>query len=122
MKQIQLIKQLQSQLSKAEADLEISKIELANKQREHQVKFQSVKGLKDKIAALKKEETAKVSEHAIVRYFERVKGFNISDIEREILCDEIRKYMAVLGGNGSYPHPDGYQVKMSNHTVTTIVK
>ena len=37
------------------------------------------------MAKLNNSENLKVSEHAIVRYFERVKGFDIEQVEKEIL-------------------------------------
>lgn len=63
-----------------------------------------------------------VSQHAIVRYFERVKGFDIAAIEKEILSSSVVKMIETLGGNGTYPNENGFSVIMQNFTVTTIIK
>jgi len=55
-----------------------------------------------------------------MRYFERVKGFNIIDIEKEILTDEVLDLVDKLGGTGGYPNKD-FKVLMKNFTVTTVV-
>lgn len=102
------------------ADAEALKIEAANKQKEYNQKLQSVKKLKEAIGKLKEDNHVKISEHAIIRYFERVKGFNIPDIEKEILTQEILDLVEKLGGNGKYPNK-GFSVVMKNYCVTTIV-
>jgi len=60
-----------------------------------------------------------VSEHAIIRYFERVKGFDMEQIEKEILSAPIIDLIEKLGGSGSYPG-EGYSVVMKDFTVITI--
>ena len=72
------------------------------------------------MAKLENKETLKVSEHAILRYLERVKVYNIEEIEKIILSDSVKGLVEKLGGNGTYPN-EGFSVVMKNHTVTTIV-
>lgn len=43
-----------------------------------------------------------VSEHAMLRYFERVVGFNLDDVRRTILPDSVREQVGTLG-DGVYP-------------------
>ena len=119
-KETRILKKLQSQLSEMLGDAEAIKIEVANKQREYDHKLQAIKRLKEEILKFDEKKILRVSEHAIVRYFERVKGFNIGEIEEEILSDEVKRLVEVLGGSGSYPNKD-YSVVMKNYTVTTIV-
>ena len=120
MKEVRKYKQLQSQLNNMLADADALKIEVANKQREYNQKLQAVEKLKNEMAKLNNSENLKVSEHAIVRYFERVKGFDIEQVEKEILSEQVLKLVDKLGGNGSYPN-DGFSVVMKNYTVTTVV-
>ncbi len=120
MKEARKIKGLKSQLKIMEGDAEALKIDIANKQREYNAKRNKIKSLKEDIDKFEKNGSIKVSEHAIVRYFERVKGFNISDIEKEILNEEVLKMVEQLGGNGGYPNK-GFKVLMKDFTVTTIV-
>lgn len=120
MKEVRQYKQLQSQLNNMLADAEALKIEVANKQREYNQKIQTIKKLKDEMSKLNNNKSLKISEHAIVRYFERVKGFDITQVEKEILSDKVLKMVDTLGGTGTYPN-DGFSVKMKNYMVTTIV-
>ncbi len=120
MKEVRQYKQLKSQLSTMLGDADALKIEVANKQREYSQKIQAIENLKNEMAKLNNKETLKVSEHAIVRYFERVKGFDIEQVAKDILSEQVVKLVEQLGGNGQYPN-DGFSVVMKNYTVTTIL-
>jgi hypothetical protein len=120
MKEVRQYKQLKSQLNIMLADADALKIEAANKRREYNQKLQAIDKLKNEMAKLNNNEKLKVSEHAIVRYFERVKGFDIEQVEKEILSEKVLGLVDKLGGNGSYPS-DGFSVVMKNYTVTTVV-
>lgn len=120
MKEVRQHKQLKSQLNNLLADSESLKIEIANKQREYNQKLNSIQILKEEMEKINNSENLKVSEHAIVRYFERVKGFSIEEIEKEILSPQVIDLVGKLGGNGSYPN-NNFSVVMKNHTVITIV-
>jgi hypothetical protein len=114
------IKQLRTQLLKTTSDADVLKIELGRKTKEYQQKLDSVKMLKAEITKASKTTTLKVSDHAIIRYFERVKGYDISEVEKEILSDKIKQMIETLGGNGTYPNDD-YSIVMRDYTVTTII-
>lgn len=113
-------KQLQSQLNKLQSDSEILKIEIKNKQVEYNQKIQLIKELQKSINSLSKNGKIKISEHAIVRYLERVKGINLSEIEKEILTEEVLELISKLGGSGKYPIGN-HQVVLSDFTITTII-
>ena len=121
MKEAQKIKRLKSQLNKLEGDAEALKVSVINTQKDYQSKLKSIKDLKEQINSFEKDTTIRVSEHAILRYLERVKGINISEIEKEILSDEVLNLVNQLGGTGGYPNKD-FKVLMKNYTVTTITK
>jgi hypothetical protein len=114
------IKQLQTQLLKAGSDADVLRVELGVKTKEYQQKLDTIKVLKSEIDRASKTTRLKVSDHAIIRYFERVKGYNISEIEQEILNDKIKVMIETLGGNGTYPN-DTYSIVMRDYTVTTII-
>jgi len=120
MKEVRLLKQLQSQDKKIEAEEEALKAEVAAKQRELSLKRAERERLKEKMVGLDGNGKIKVSEHALVRYFERVKGYNLAEIEKEIVSEEILRMVETLGGTGKYPNKD-YSVVMKNFTVTTII-
>jgi len=120
MKEEQKRKGLQSQLNTMTGELEALKIEVANKQREIQMKLKAIESLKAEIEKMASVTDFRVSEHAIVRYFERVKGYSLDEIEREILSDEVIRMANILGDSGKFPNGD-YHVVMRNKTVTTII-
>ncbi len=93
MKDIRKIKQLQTQLSIMNSDAQ----------------------------ALNNDNSVKISEHAIIRYMERVKGLNISDIEKQILTDEVLSLIDKLGGSGKYP-VNNFQIVVKDYTITTVVQ
>lgn len=119
MKEVRKIKGLKSQLKIIEGDAEALKVEVANKQREYSIKKRQIQALRDEIERFEKNQEIKVSEHAIVRYFERVKGYDILEIENEILNEDVLKLIKKLGGNGSYPNKN-FSVLIRDFTVTTI--
>lgn len=121
MREVRKIKGLQSQLKSLDGDIQALKIELSNKQSELTHKMKAFKAIKSEISKLENNNDIRVSEHAIVRYFERVKGFDISEIEKEIITEEVTKLIDVLGGSGKYPNKD-FQVVMKDFTVTSIIK
>lgn len=115
-----MIKQLQTQLNKMVADYEALKIEIASKQQESAHKKQAITKLKQEMDNLDSKKEMYVSEHALVRYFERVKGFDIDQVKKEIISEGILQMVSVLGGTGEFPNENGYSVKMDNFRVATI--
>ena len=120
MKEVRKVKQLNTQLKNLVAEAEDLKVRVAEGQREYDKKRLSIEKLKSEIAKIEGSSKLKVSEHAIVRYFERVKGYDISEVEKEILSEQVVDLVEKLGGNGKYPN-GSFSVVMRNHTVLTVV-
>jgi len=57
----------------------------------------------------------------VFRYFERVKGYDLEDIKKEILTDQVKEMVSVLGSTGKYPNND-YQIVLKDNIVVTINK
>ncbi len=119
MKDVRKQKQLQTQLNTAKADAEVLKVEIGNKQRELAAKQRIVERIQAEINKLNDGTGIRVSEHAMLRYLERVKGLDLTELEGEILNDEAMRLIAVLGGSGKYPNGVCVLV-MKDNTVTTI--
>ena len=119
-KKDRIIKGLKSQIKKLEGEAESIKIEVSNKQREYNAKLNQAKNIQEELDKLDNDKTLRVTEHAIVRYLERVKGVNISEIEKEILNSDVLKMVNTLGGTGGYP-TNGFKVLIKDYTVTTII-
>jgi predicted nuclease with TOPRIM domain len=64
-----------------------------------------------------------VSEHAIVRYFERVLGFDIDEIKHQIVNEKTAEQIRVLK-SGLFPgkaNGTGFRVRVRHGTVTTVI-
>lgn len=119
MDDVRKIKGLQSQLKNLKQDAELMKIEVTVKQKEYQQKLDSVKRIRQELERLDSVPVLKVSEHAILRWAERVKGLDVKELEKEILTEPILKMVETLGGSGSFPNGE-HNVVMKNYTVVTI--
>ncbi len=60
-----------------------------------------------------------VSEHAMLRYIERVMGVNLEEIKQEILNDEVSNNIKKLG-NGTYPVEE-YKIVVKDGVVVTVL-
>jgi hypothetical protein len=114
------IKMLQTKLEKEKQDFDVLQLEVSNKQKELAVKQRSIQSLKNAISQMNHTDKVKISEHALLRYFERVLGFDLKEVEQWILTDEVQNMIKTLGGNGKYPN-EKFTVVMKNYTVTTII-
>lgn len=121
LKDTRRLKGLQSQVTAAQHEADMLKLEIANKQREHQFKINQIREIQNHIKKLEGNKKIKVTEHAIVRYLERVKGVDVSQIEKEIVTEQLQDLVETLGGDGGYPVRD-FKVLMKNFNVTTILK
>ena len=60
-----------------------------------------------------------ITDHAVLRYFERIKGYDISEIRKTILPDEVKEQIHKLGG-GEYP-VNGFSIVVKNKRVVTVI-
>lgn len=63
----------------------------------------------------------RVSDHAIVRYLERVKGMDIKALKKEILSDGLATKVRQLG-DGYYPVKGKYKIRVKDGVVVTVLK
>lgn len=117
MKEVREAKKLKTQLRKLEEQL----FDIHDVMAEYQRKYNELKkervSLINKIDSMKKGEL-KVTEHAMLRYFERVLGFNLEEIEEKIVSgiSEAQKEL----GNGHYPS-GLFKAVVKENTVVTII-
>lgn len=90
-------------------------------QRELSTKNRELNEVNAEIEAARSQEPPKVSDHAVLRYLERVKGVDIESLKNEILSEPVLKMVKTLGGNGKYPN-SGFKLVMKDNTVVTILK
>ena len=118
----QTIKQLNSQLNILEGNRKALNIQCAQIQRNLSENKNQINKIKKYIYDLeiKQSQELTITEHALLRYCERVLGINIEDIKKEILTPELNKLIDTLGSTGTYPYKE-YQLKIVDKTIITII-
>jgi len=123
----EIIKIKKKELSKIESEYNELKEQVNNFQEKCSKKKKELSKLRQEIENVLHPPKPSISEHAIVRYFERVKGENIEEIKKEILNEEVMKLFGLFGGNGKYPSNNNnednnnYEIVMKNNVVVTVV-
>lgn len=119
LKQSQNSKQLKTKLAKLEAEYKACQGEIAILQRRNSTLQRDIEALTIEINSLENDNKEPViTEHALVRYFERVQGFNLEDVAKLILPEETKKLIKAFG-SGKFP-ADGFRVVVKDKVVVTI--
>lgn len=115
------LKQTESYLAEIEAKAVAKQRKIEEERKELKELEKKKKSLQKKQEKLKSPDFPECSEHSLLRYLERVKGYDIEGLKKEILNSDVLKMIEKLGKNGTYPHKDGYSIILRNNIVTTIV-
>ena len=122
MKERQEIKQLESIKNDLTGKLQGLKTQKSNLDKEISLTFENINNIVKKIEKLKVSSNLIISEHAIIRYIERVLNIDIEDITNKILTEEVKKQSEVLG-NGTYSVNEGeFRVVIKDGVVVTVLK
>lgn len=113
-------RQLRSQLARHKADIATITGKIGALERDLKAKRTGQAKIEAQLEKLEAEAAVKVTDHAVIRYLERVQGLDVVAVRRQILHPAVIEAVSVLGGNGSYPHPDGYVLKMAGGVVVTV--
>lgn len=121
------LKGLKRQLSKAEGEYDALKIEVSNIQKQCSEKKILIQSLNKEIESLNVVAPIQISDHAIVRYAERVLGWDIEQMKSDMLPASIYPLVEKLGTTGTYPSSVSvcgntryFQIVMKDNNVTTI--
>jgi predicted RNase H-like nuclease (RuvC/YqgF family) len=123
----QTLKQLKTQQSKLIGVVDALKIEISTLQKEFSAKTKAVDELQKKIDRLEHPVEVTISEHAILRYFERIESVEMDKIKENILTEKVKKLIDELGPNGTYPtgmyNKKGteYRVKVVDNVIVTVL-
>lgn len=116
------LKGLRTLLSKAEGELQSYKNEMVVAQQKVSTAVGSIKSLKNRIAQLEIEiatlNEPLISEHAILRWLERVKGVDLDDVRAEILAGDTKE-MIKFAKSGKIKK-DGHVLVVQDNVVVTI--
>lgn len=119
-KEKESLKALQGMLEKEKAYKAASSIqlkELKERDKDHDRKITS---LTMQIERLKREDGLILSEHAALRYLQKVELIPIEEIYNKIVTEDIKKMTTVLG-DGSFPLGDtGFSIIVKGNVIVTI--
>jgi len=120
MKSATELKRLQSNLVKANEELAHLFSEKAKVSNAVNKATQVVNNINKKIKQLTaRNKPVVVTEHATLRYIERVIGINLDDIHNIILNDEVKAKVKAFG-NGKYEVEGGFSVVVKENTIVTV--
>ncbi len=81
----------------------------------------SASSLYNKVRKMRRNTRLQVTDHAIVRYQERVKLVSPEEVCRELVTDQVQKYYADLG-DGTYPTGEGCtRVVIKDGFILTVI-
>jgi len=115
------LKKLQTQRNKLLLQMEDIKRQKASLSEESVFINNQIQKLDRDIKKLQDSKTDEliVSEHAMLRYIERVIGIPLDDIKAKIATSSVINVAKTLG-NGTYP-VDGFKVKVIDNVVVTVI-
>lgn len=123
----QAINQLNKELKALEKEIDSlqeknrKKLEECSKlQKEVSNKIHLRDSIQIKIAQIKnKDVELKVSDHAVLRYLERMEGVDVNSIRDKLLTPKLKEFVATVGGNGTFPI-EGGKVIIRDNTIITV--
>jgi len=108
------------QYGEALTEIEINELKSKQKINSRQIGelISKLQYVRDNIESMKRS-TTYVTEHAIVRYLERVLEMDMEGIRNQILTQPILDNVKQLG-NGIYPNEHGFKVVVRDNTIVSI--
>jgi hypothetical protein len=113
------LKRLQTKRDKILSEIEEKNVELRKKAKELEKDKSELKKIITKITGISKKEII-ISEHAILRYVERVIGIDLEEIKEKIIPKNSRDTIKKIG-DGKYPI-DSHTIVIKNGVVVSVVK
>jgi hypothetical protein len=113
------LKQLQGQLEKEKAEHSVIMMQKKDILKKEQDINKKISRIQTEIANYVGKDLT-MSEHAILRYVEKVQLVNPNDVPGIVITEELKKMHRVLG-NGEYPMGDsGFSLIIKNNIIVTI--
>lgn len=113
------LKSLQTRLEKEKAEIGVVHKQINELKEKSKVHNQRITSIMEQINNLAKEDLI-MTEHAKLRYLERVELIPINQIESKVITEELKKLWKILG-NGEFPIGIGeHTCTIRNGYITTI--
>ena len=115
------MEELQKELIKKKEAQFQARLDFLNCQRKLSLAGEEIKSLENRIKLQQKEHfQIEITDHAIVKYCERILEINIQKIKADILSENVIKNIKELGGQGEFISKNCI-LKMQNNKVVTII-
>ena len=114
----QILKQLHSRKAKLEVDLIENQRQVDEALSRHGKTKSQLNTVRKEISALQEKEIT-VTEHAMLKYLERMYGVDLEDLKKIILTESLKNAI-IAYGDGKYPIDLGKVVVVGNSIVTVI--
>jgi chromosome segregation ATPase len=112
------IKSLQVQITKIEEEIKNYNLQLQNIHLDITTKQQQIQKYQEELKKLKTSNDIIISEHAILRYIERVMKIDMVKLHSEIISKDFQNTLKNLG-NGTYPYKN-HLIKVVDNVVVTV--
>lgn len=126
---IQKVRELKRKITNLNKQLNVADKHIEGKREAYEKSLRFKENLEKQLSQAQQEleETGRsdeliVSDHAVLRYLERVKGLDIKALRQEILTDELKSLHTRLG-NGKYPIETGSdkgRAVINNNIIVTV--
>lgn len=118
-KDSQQLKQLQTRKAKLEVDIKELKKDISDSQQRCITAGNQLMKVNEEISSLQVKDVV-VTEHAIIRYLERVMGLDLDQLKSEILSDSLKHQVKAMG-NGKYPIGNGVKIVVKDNAVVSVI-
>lgn len=112
------LKGYQSQLEKLNGEREVLLFKLKGVEDELRTNNRRRKAIESRVKHIKETDLT-VSEHAILRYIERIEVCNPAEVKDKIITDKLKEMVDTLG-DGVYPL-ENCKVKVRSKTIVTVL-
>ncbi len=109
---------MQTRKAKLESTIADSKLTLEDAKSELNKYTSQLASVNNQINQLKDKDII-ISEHAILRYMERVMGVDMEAIKERVLTNTVKTMIGNMG-NGKYPIDGGGKAVVRNNTIITV--
>lgn len=115
------LKGLQTRREKLKGEIECASQDKTEALRRYDELTKKLKELEKQIRQFQERDTeVSVSEHAYLRYFEHVLGFDLNEIKKQILPEVVESQIKLLG-SGKFPVQGSHKLVVKNRHIVTLI-
>ncbi len=119
MKDARELKKIETKLRLLREERETIRQQSVIKQQELSAKDKEIKDTQKLLESKSSDKKLKLTEHAVLRYLERVKNLDLEEIENEILTEDFKKQVDTFGGTLTYNGPE-FSAVLKDFKIITI--